>query len=222
MTKKTVRAVIYVRVSSESQEDNTSLGDQEARAKAYIISQGWKYGGTYSDVASGKDLNRPGLNSLLSQLKKIDYLVVLKLDRLSRKLFDILDLINNYFDKTDTAIVSVTEPFNTSTPQGRLLLNMLGSFAEYERELIKERVMAGKRAKAKAGGYIGGSPKLGKIAVNKELVVHKEEQNLIRTIKYHRKQGKTLRQICAFLTENGYKTKRGGKWSPQNIANIIN
>jgi DNA invertase Pin-like site-specific DNA recombinase len=60
MGKKTVRAVIYIRVSSESQEDNTSLGDQEARAKAYIISQGWKFCGIYSDVASGKDLNRPG------------------------------------------------------------------------------------------------------------------------------------------------------------------
>lgn len=222
MSKKTVRAVIYTRVSSESQEDNTSLGDQEERAKAYIISQGWKYGGTYSDVASGKDLNRPSLNNLLAQLKKTDYVVVLKLDRLSRKLFDILDLINNAFDKSGTAIVSVTEPFNTSTPQGRLLLNMLGSFAEYERELIKERVMAGKKAKARAGGYIGGAPKLGKIALNKELVEVPAEQNLIRMIKYHKKQGKTLRQICFFLTEKGYKTKRGGKWSPQNIANIIN
>jgi site-specific DNA recombinase len=189
-------------------------------------------------VASGKNLNRPGLNILLSQLKKVDYVIVLKLDRLSRKLFDILDLIHNYFDKTDTAIVSVTEPFNTSTPQGRLLLNMLGSFAEYERELIKERVMAGKKAKAKAGGYIGGSPGLGKVAQNKELVDHKEELNLIRMIKYHNKKGKSLREICKFLSEKGYKsqstgslirmtyglrikTKRGGKWSPQTIANIV-
>jgi len=114
----------------------------------------------------------------------------LKLDRLSRKLFDILDLIHNYFDITETAIINVTEPFNTSTPQVRLLLNMLESFAEYERELIKERVMAGKKAKAQAGGYIGGTPGLGKVAQNKELVEHKGEQNLVRMIKYHRKKGK--------------------------------
>ncbi len=68
MSKKKVRAVIYVRVSSESQEDNTSLGDQEARAKAYIISQGWKYGGTYLDVASGKDLIKTLLNYSLTSL----------------------------------------------------------------------------------------------------------------------------------------------------------
>ena len=222
MITKTVRAVIYTRVSSESQEDNTSLDDQEARAKAYIISQGWKYSGSYSDVASGKNLDRPGLNNLISNLKKIDYVIVLKLDRLSRKLLDILNLVYESFDTHKVAVVSVTEPFNTSTPQGRLLLNMLGSFAEYERELIKERVMAGKKAKALAGGYIGGSPKLGKIAISKELVDHKEEQNLIRTIKYHRKQGKSLRDICQFLDEKGYKTKRGGKWYPKTIANIVN
>lgn len=86
MAKKTVKAVIYTRVSSESQEDNTSLADQEARAKAYIISQGWKFSGPFSDVASGKDLNREGLSDLLLQLKKIDYVVVLKLDRLSVRL----------------------------------------------------------------------------------------------------------------------------------------
>lgn len=221
MNKKNIRAVIYTRVSSESQEDNTSLEDQEARAKAYIISQGWKYVSTYSDVASGKSLEREGLNTLLSNSKKFDYVVVIKLDRLSRKLIDILSLVYKSFDTHKIAVVSVTEPFNTSTPQGRLLLNMLGSFAEYERELIKERVQAGKKAKAEKGGYIGGAPKLGQIAKNKELEEHKEEQNLIRVVKYHRKSGKSLREICKFLDEKGYKTKRGGKWHPKTIANII-
>lgn len=221
MNKKNIRAVIYTRVSSESQEDNTSLEDQEARAKAYIISQGWKYVSTYSDVASGKSLEREGLNTLLSNSKKFDYVVVIKLDRLSRKLIDILSLVYKSFDTHKIAVVSVTEPFNTSTPQGRLLLNMLGSFAEYERELIKERVQAGKKAKAEKGGYIGGAPKLGQIAKNKELEEHKEEQNLIRVIKYHRKSGKSLREICKFLDEKGYRTKRGGKWYPKTIANII-
>lgn len=221
MNKKNIRAVIYTRVSSESQEDNTSLEDQEARAKAYIISQGWKYVSTYSDVASGKSLEREGLNNLLSNSKKFDYVVVIKLDRLSRKLIDILSLVYKSFDTHKIAVVSVTEPFNTSTPQGRLLLNMLGSFAEYERELIKERVQAGKKAKAEKGGYIGGAPKLGQIALNKELEEHKEELNLIRVIKYHRKSGKSLREICKFLDEKGYKTKRGGKWYPKTIANII-
>jgi site-specific DNA recombinase len=220
MNKKNIRAVIYTRVSSESQEDNTSLEDQEARAKAYIISQGWKYVSTYSDVASGKSLEREGLNTLLSNSKKFDYVVVIKLDRLSRKLIDILSLVYKSFDTHKIAVVSVTEPFNTSTPQGRLLLNMLGSFAEYERELIKERVQAGKKAKAEKGGYIGGSPKLGQIAKNKELEEHKEELNLIRVIKYHRKSGKSLREICKFLDEKGYRTKRGGKWYPKTIANI--
>ena len=148
-------------------------------------------------------------------------MVVIKLDRLSRKLLDILSLVYKSFDTHKIAVVSVTEPFNTSTPQGRLLLNMLGSFAEYERELIKERVMAGKKAKAEKGGYIGGSPKLGKKALNKELVEAKEEKNLIRVIKYHRKEGKSLREICTFLEKEGYSTKRGGKWYPKTIANIL-
>ncbi len=197
------------------------MAEQEARAKAFIISQGWKHAGTYSDVASGKDLNRPGLDNLLNNLNKIDFIVVLKLDRLSRKLLDILNLIYEKFDKNKTYVISVTETFNTSTHQGRLLLSMLGSFAEYERELIRERVMSGKRAKAQAGGYIGGSPRLGRKAVNRELVIDQEEMNLVRLIKYHRNQGKSLNQIADFLTEKGYKTKRGGKWYPKTVANVL-
>jgi len=188
MTK--FRCAIYTRKSSEDglDQDFNSLDAQHEACAAYIKSQaseGWKLvRERYDDGGiSGGTLERPGLQRLLGDIAAghIDIVVVYKVDRLTRSLLDFAKLVEA-FDKTGTSFVSITQSFNTTTSMGRLTLNMLLSFAQFEREVTAERIRD-KIAQSKARGmWMGGTPPIGYRPDGRSLAIVEEQASLIRHI----------------------------------------
>jgi DNA invertase Pin-like site-specific DNA recombinase len=187
---KVVRCAIYTRKSTEhglDQEFN-SLDAQREACEAYIKSQafqGWRaLPQQYNDPAySGGNLDRPALKILLADIVagKVDIVVVYKIDRLTRSLVDFAKLIEA-FDARSVSFVAVTQQFNTTTSMGRLTLNILLSFAQFERELAAERVRDKVAASRRKGIWTGGSVPLGYDAKDKKLVINKSEAETVRTI----------------------------------------
>ena len=188
MTK--VRCAIYTRKSSEEglEQDFNSLDAQHEACAAYIKSQaseGWKLvSGRYDDGGiSGGTLARPGLQRLLADIATglIDVVVVYKVDRLTRSLLDFARLVEA-FDKAGTSFVSITQSFNTTTSMGRLTLNMLLSFAQFEREVTAERIRD-KIAQSKARGmWMGGTPPIGYRPDGRSLAIVEEDAAIVRHI----------------------------------------
>ena len=187
---KLARCAIYTRKSSEHNLDLAfnSLDAQREACEAYIKSQaheGWRLiPGRYDDGAfSGASLERPALQQLLADVRAgtIDIVLVYKVDRLTRSLADFAKLIE-LFDAHGVSFVSVTQSFNTSSSMGRLTLNVLLSFAQFERELIGERVRDKIAASKRKGIWVGGPVPLGYAAVDKKIVVVPAEAEAVRTI----------------------------------------
>src|SRR5213592_731763 len=187
---RTVRCAIYTRVSTEyglDQEFN-SLDAQHDAASAYIRSQahaGWALiRSRYDDGGySGGSTDRPDLQRLLDDIRarKIDVIVVYKVDRLTRSLADFAKLVE-LFDAQGVSFVSVTQQFNTTTSMGRLTLNVLLSFAQFEREVTGERIRDKIAASKKKGMWMGGIVPLGYETRDKKLVINKTEAQTVRTI----------------------------------------
>src|SRR5215510_12415531 len=206
-----VRCAIYTRKSTEhglDQEFN-SLDAQREACEAYIKSQaslGWKLlPQHYDDPAySGGNLDRPALKRLLADIKvgKIDVVVVYKIDRLTRSLMDFAKLVET-FDARSISFVAVTQQFNTTTSMGRLTLNVLLSFAQFERELVSERVRDKVLASRQKGKWTGGGIPLGYDAKDKKLVVNKREAEIVRTIFERYLALKCLRLLKADLDKRG-------------------
>ena len=188
--KKLLRCAIYTRKSTDHNLDLefNSLDAQREACEAYIKSQaheGWRQiPDHYDDGAfSGASLDRPALQLLLSEVRagKVDVIVVYKVDRLTRSLADFAKLVE-LFDQHSVSFVSVTQSFNTTSSMGRLTLNVLLSFAQFEREVIGERVRDKIAASKSKGIWVGGSIPLGYASVNKKLVVVPEEAETVRMI----------------------------------------
>ena len=215
--KKRTYCAIYTRKSTSEglDQDFNSLDAQRESAESYINSQkheGWVIlPEQYDDGGfTGANLERPGLQKLLFDIEKhkIDCVAVYKVDRLSRSLMDFVQLLE-LFDKNNVTFVSVTQQFNTNTSMGRLTLNILLSFAQFEREIISERTRDKMGAARKRGQWLGGRPLLG-YDVNKEekkLVVNQEEAKLIREIFDLYLKGNSLLRVAKILTDRGYRTK---------------
>lgn len=187
---KTVRCAIYTRKSSDEGLDQSfnSLDAQREACAAYILSQaseGWSaLPDVYDDGGlSGGTLERPALRRLLAEVAagRVDIIVVYKVDRLTRSLFDFAKLVET-FDKSGTSFVSVTQSFNTTTSMGRLTLNMLLSFAQFEREVTAERIRDKIAASKARGMWMGGTPPLGYAPNGRSLVIVEEHAALIRDI----------------------------------------
>jgi DNA invertase Pin-like site-specific DNA recombinase len=187
---KVLRCAIYTRKSTEHglEQEFNSLDAQREACEAYIKSQafqGWKaLPQQYNDPAfSGGNLDRPALKRLLADIEagKIDVIVVYKIDRLTRSLADFAKLVEA-FDSKSVSFVAVTQQFNTTTSMGRLTLNVLLSFAQFERELSAERVRDKVAASRRKGKWTGGTVPLGYTAKDKKLVIDKAEAETVRTI----------------------------------------
>lgn len=188
--KRIVRCAIYTRKSSEEGLDQefNSLDAQYEACSAYIASQkseGWKrLAGRYDDGGiSGGTLERPSLTRLMTDIDagRVDLVVVYKIDRLTRSLMDFVKLVER-FDKADSSFVSVTQSFNTATSMGRLTLNVLLSFAQFEREVTAERIRDKIAASKKKGIWMGGIPPLGYRPKDRELIVEPVEAEQVRQI----------------------------------------
>ncbi len=184
------RCAVYTRKSSEEglEQAFNSLHAQREACEAYVASQageGWHLmKARYDDGGvSGGTLERPALQRLLADIeaRKVDTVVVYKVDRLTRSLADFAKMVD-VFDRAGASFVSVTQQFNTTTSMGRLTLNMLLSFAQFEREVTGERIRDKIAASKKKGMWMGGNPPLGYDVKDRKLVVNKEEAELVRAI----------------------------------------
>lgn len=189
-SEKTFRCAIYTRKSTEHglELEFNSLHAQREACEAYIksqTSQGWQaLARKYDDPAfSGGNLERPALQRLLKDIEAglVDVIVVYKIDRLTRSLADFAKLVEA-FDAKSVSFVAVTQQFNTTTSMGRLTLNVLLSFAQFERELSSERVRDKVAASRKKGKWTGGSVPLGYDSIDKKLVINQAEAKTVRML----------------------------------------
>jgi DNA invertase Pin-like site-specific DNA recombinase len=213
---KLLRCAIYTRKSTEHglELEFNSLDAQRDACEAYIksqASQGWRaLPQHYDDPAySGGNLDRPALKKLLADIeaRKIDVVVVYKIDRLTRSLADFAKLVEA-FDARSISFVAVTQQFNTTTSMGRLTLNVLLSFAQFERELSSERVRDKIAASRRKGKWTGGTVPLGYDAKDKKLVVNKAEAEVVRTIFRRYLDLQSFGKLVADLDRRGIVTKR--------------
>jgi site-specific DNA recombinase len=213
---KLLRCAIYARKSTEHglELEFNSLDAQREACEAYIksqASQGWTaLPQRYDDPAySGGNLDRPALKKLLADIEagRIDVVVVYKIDRLTRSLADFAKLVEA-FDARSISFVAVTQQFNTTTSMGRLTLNVLLSFAQFERELSSERVRDKIAASRRKGKWTGGTVPLGYDARDKKLVVNKTEAETVRTIFRLYIELKSFGRLVAELDRRGIVTKR--------------
>lgn len=152
------KAGLYIRVSTlEQAQEGYSIGAQKERLIAFCKAHDWAIADIYVDGGyTGANLDRPGMQKLISEIGKMDVVLVYKLDRLSRSQKDTLYLIEEVFLPNNVDFVSMNESFDTSTPFGRAMIGILSVFAQLEREQIKERTQMGRIARAKQGLYHGG------------------------------------------------------------------
>lgn len=217
-----INCAIYTRKSTERGLDMefNSLQNQEEACKAYILSQafnGWEYVKTYSDGGiSGGTMERPGLQALLNDIREghIQVVVVYKVDRLSRSIIDFHKMMQE-FDKYGCNFVSITQSFDTSNSMGKLTLNMLLSFAQFEREVSAERVRDKIAASKAKGLWMGGTPPLGYDLKDKQLIPNPQEEELVNLIFSKYLELENMLAVAEWLNQNGYHTKawvpRGGK-----------
>lgn len=238
---KSVRCAIYTRKSSDEglEKEFTSLDAQRERCEDYIASQkgeGWKcLPDRYDDGGySGGSMERPALRRLLADVAagKIDIVLTYKVDRLSRSLADFTRLIDT-FESRKVAFVSVTQRFDTSQAMGRLTLNMLLSFAQFERELASERTRDKIAASRRRGQWWGARPPLG-YGIDRDtstLVVMPEEAALVRHIFETYVRTRSLIRTATELNAAGHRTKRwryrdgrevgGRKWDKPHVRLVI-
>lgn len=212
---KTLRCAIYTRKSTEEGLDQAfnSLDAQREACVAYIRSQageGWKlHPPPYDDGGfSGGNMERPALARLLQDIDdgRIDCVVVYKIDRLTRSLADFAKIVER-FEKRGVTFVSVTQSFNTTTSMGRLTLNVLLSFAQFEREVTAERIRD-KFASSKARGiFMGGNPPLGYDARDRKLVINEAEAKTVRHIFRRYLELRSVGELARELNASNIRTK---------------
>ena len=212
---KRLRCAVYTRKSSEEglEQEFNSLDAQREAGEAYVLAQkheGWELlSDRYDDGGfSGGSMERPGLKRLLEDVEagRIDIVVVYKVDRLSRSLGDFSQMVS-LFDQHQASFVSVTQQFNTTSSMGRLTLNILLSFAQFEREVTGERIRDKIAASKKKGMWMGGYAPLGYDVASRKLLINDAEAQLIDRIftRFVRLGSTTI--LCKELNDRGYRTK---------------
>ncbi|WP_254865146.1 recombinase family protein [Bacillus cereus] len=222
-----MKVVGYVRVSSESQIENTSIVEQEERIQAYCKAQGWELIKIFRDEGlSGKQTEkRVGYNEMIEYVKRttenIKAILVLKSDRIHRMLKNLLVMIQDELKPLDISFISVTEMFDTSSPQGMMFLQMIGSFAEFERELIYQRTKGGRISTAKNNKFAGGELPYGYEIVDEGVIKHQTQASIIKRIYQDYLEGYSMYKIAKKLNNEGISPKRSTKWTSQGIKNVL-
>jgi site-specific DNA recombinase len=228
--KRKLRCAVYTRKSSEEglEQEFNSLHAQREACEAYIASQrseGWALIREHYDDGgvSGGTLERPGLKLLLADIEEglIDVVVVYKIDRLSRSLMDFSKLVE-VFDRNSVTFVSVTQSFNTTTSMGRLTLNILLSFAQFEREVTGERIRDKIAASRKKGMWMGGIVPLGYDVKDHKLVANRAEAKTVRLVFNRFAEIGSCTELGRELRKSGITTKQGKPVTKKYIYRLLN
>ena len=212
---KPLRCAVYTRKSTEDglEQEFNSLHAQREACEAFILSQrheGWSLVETHYDDGgfSGGNMERPGLKALLEDVESglVDVIVVYKVDRLTRSLADFAKIVER-LDAKEASFVSVTQAFNTTTSMGRLTLNVLLSFAQFEREVTGERIRDKIAASKKKGLWMGGPVPLGYEVIDRKLIPVPEEAERVRTIMQRYIASRSANELIAQLKDEGIRTK---------------
>lgn len=215
----------YVRVSTEEQaQSGYSIPAQIEKLEAMCRSQDWKMLPTYVDDGySGKNMDRPAIQRLLADARrnKFDVILVYKLDRFSRRLSDLVSL-GEELEKIGIGLRSLTEPFDTTYPAGKLLFNMLGSFAQFERELIGERTRLALRRRLSGGQWNGRPPYGYRMSKEGRLELHPGDAPYAkRVFQLFLEQGLGVKLTARRLTEEDRSSTRSGRWQRTSVWNML-
>jgi site-specific DNA recombinase len=219
------RALAYLRVSSEDQIEGVSLAAQEERIRGYAIAKGLELDAVVRDEgASGKTLERPGMRKIIARCETgtVGAVIVMKLDRLTRRTRDLLHLVEDLFLARGVELHSVSESLDTSTPHGRFVLTLLGSLAQLERETIVARTRGALAWKREHGQPTSHAP-LGfrSAGKRKPMLPVPAELRVVRRIFDLWERGGTYLGISRNLNAEHVRTKRGGRWYAATVRQII-
>ena len=224
-----MRAVGYVRVSTENQNGADSFGLETQRDAIikYCTANGLELVQIFEDPAlSGSlpALERPGLLAVLEAVQEGDKVIVARLDRIARDLY--LSLwVEKEIRKAGAELISISEPYRWNDPTQKLLLNIIMSFAEFERSLITSRLSSGRKTKARQGGYAGGKAPIGYRAKrgDKSLTLDEEKASTVRRVFELRETmpGASLLKIADILNSEGYTTKEGKPFHPMQVKRTL-
>jgi len=214
----------YIRVSTKEQaETKLSLTHQEEKIRAFASAHDLELERVYNDAAeSAKDLNRPAVQELLAAVEagRIGHIIIYKLDRLIRSVEN-LGFLVRLFEKKEVTLASVQESLDTSTAGGRMVVNLLGMIAQWERETIAERTQAALDVKRRKGEKLGGIVPFGYRARAGKLVPHPQEQRvLLEIIKLADKMG-GYQAVADQLNAAGTPPRKGKKWYASTIRGIV-
>ena len=234
MKSSTVRVALYTRVSTiEQAEEGYSIDEQNHLLREFCAKHNWQVVHCYSDRGiSGKDIkHRPALRELLNDAseKKFDMVLSWKINRISRKLSDVLKIVD-HLEKNNVTFKSYSEPFETSTPAGKMQFQMMALIGEFERGTIAQNVKMGMNAKAKAGEWCGGIvlgydlipiSEEGTKKKRTELIINEKEAQIVRRIFKSFIQGNGYKSITNQLNKEGLKTKKGNSFSVSSVRDIL-
>jgi site-specific DNA recombinase len=224
--KKTTHCAIYTRVSTDHQAEVefNSCEAQEDRIRSFIASQeGFEVFKVYTDPGfTGANMNRPALKQLINDIRAghIQMVITYKIDRLTRSPRDFYELIE-FFESNNASYISVTERFDTSTPSGRLLRNIMLTFAQFERELASERVKDKVIQRVKRGMYHGGHPPFGYKAEKGALVPDPPRDAIVKRIYEKYVETRSIRAILRFLKEKNILSRKGHPFCDSAIWNML-
>jgi len=221
-----MKTIGYVRVSTDKQADHgVSLDAQADKIRAMAVVHDAELVDIIVDGGeSAKSLQRPGMEQLLSLVegKKVQAVIVAKLDRLTRSVKDLCTLLE-CFERRGVALISVAESLDTGSAAGRLVLNIMTAVSQWEREAIGERTKDALSHKRSRGERVGNIPFGSRLAADGEhLEQEPGEQAVLAEIRRLRREGVTMRAIAASLNGSCYRTRRGTAWRLESVARVLN
>jgi DNA invertase Pin-like site-specific DNA recombinase len=218
-------AIAYVRVSTDKQVDSgVSLDAQTEKVRAMAVVQGAELVEIIVDAGeSAKSLNRPGMAKLLAMVdgSDVDVVIIAKLDRLTRSVADLAELLKR-FERRGVSLVSVADALDTRSAAGRLVLNIMVSVSQWEREAIGERTRDAMRHKRRTGQRVGTVP-FGYCVASDGVRLEEDsrEQEILHQMRSLRLGGQSTRQIASELNRRGFATRRGTAWRFQYVAQAL-
>ncbi len=223
MDSNNIRAALYTRVSTEEQANvGFSLDAQMKKLEFFCKSQGWTIAEKYREEGhSGRNINRPEYKRMMSEIDSWDVLLVLKMDRIHRSSENFTRMMKD-LKKSGKDFCSMMEQFDTTTANGRFVMDLIQRIAQLESEQIGERVKYGMKQKAKTGdGLMGFGQPYGYDYVNGELRVNENETTVVSSIYDMYNNGMSMQKIADSLNSDNIPAKKGGLWKRQSVCNIL-